>query len=356
MHTSSSSVVNPTALLKETALLNIDLLFNYWKIDYVKISDDEYDFISPMREDTNFGAMRFNARKGIGADFAAVDIDLSLFPGFDKSDFGFSKSDKATFGFDIIGLCQKIHGLPSYKEGEKRLKEHLAILKSSGSLQKASIMSALQREQNNAKRIAERIDYAKVIMKNCKHYVGTVAEKYFNSRKLNSVQETNVYFSNAVMCVTAKRPYPAIILPIQKSPEGEIRGVHRIYLSEDGSTKAPVDEPKMALGEVKTNAIWFGTPCDTLYLAEGPENALTLRVSGAPFVACAINASNMHMLRIPTYVQKVIVCPDPDDAGVSSAKKCMLAYKHKKLFIKFPKIKRLSNGKLADFNDILVGK
>ena len=56
-----------------------------------------------------------------GADFASVDFteqDFKSFgKGFDRTDFGFSRNKAVSYAFDIIGLCQRIHGLSTYKAG-----------------------------------------------------------------------------------------------------------------------------------------------------------------------------------------------------------------------------------------------
>ena len=55
----------------------------------------------------------------------------------------------------------------------------------------------------------------------------------------------------------------------------------------------------MALGPITGNGIWFGTPCSTLHIAEGPETALSLIALGlAQFVCCAVSAMNLGNINV----------------------------------------------------------
>ena len=112
----------------------------------------------------------------------------------------------------------------------------------------------------------------------------------------------------------------------------------------------------MAIGEVKNNALWFGDEmAETLYIAEGPENALTIYQNGAALVACAINAGNMPNVQIPPLVTKIVLCGDRDRAGLLAIKAGLNIYKKLNVSVLLPIEKKLKNGKYADFNDIARG-
>lgn len=355
----TSRAPTKTDILKEDALANIERLFRYWGLQFFRVNDDEIDFINPMRQDENFGAVRFNITKGIGADFsntAFTEADFNnIGAGFDRSDFGFSDNKNISYGFDIIGLCQRLYNLPTYKEGERILRKHLGEIDKVAPIKKADLDASIKRKMGNAEQIIKRVDYAKTILKHCKSYPDTLADVYFKSRGIHLTdEELNIRFHPRVMCADLNKPLPAVVFMIKNSPEGEVRGIHRIYLANDGMGKAPINDPKRALGDVKGNGIWFGNPSPELHIAEGPENALTLRVCGAAFVVCGISAVNMSSLSIPPYVKKVIVCPDPDEAGKKAALKCKLNYIKYNPEIVFPTKVVLPNGKYADLNDLLM--
>lgn len=360
MSNTISSSVDKKAQLKEVALLNIQNLFHLWGIEYTKVNEVEYDFISKSRIDNHFGAVRFNVEKGLGADFASTTFTESDFnaigAGFSREDFGFSKSKVASYGFDIIGLCQRIHGLDTYNQGYRQLASDLKQVEKISGVQKPDLDAHVKRIERNQADLKKKIDYALTILKWSKNYRGTIGEKYLNYRSIALIDhEKDMTFHGKIMCKDAGKPLPALLFAIRNLPETDVVGIHRIYIKEDGQGKADIANPKMAVGSVKGNAIWFGTPCDTLYIVEGPENALTLRLIGADFVACAVFAGNIPNLTIPDYVTKVVICPDRDKAGIAAANKALIAYNKKSPRVNLPKEKILKNGKYADFNDLLMG-
>lgn len=353
----NNSRIDQYSLLREDALANIERLFVLWELDYIKINNSEYDFLNPSRIDKNFGAVRFNVDKGLGADFANVafnkDDFSSIGKNFDREDFGFAKNKAISYGFDIIGLCQKVNGLASYREAAKTIKTQLGSLKNAI---QAPLDAHILREEKRAKDKLERLSYAQKLLRYTVPYVGTVGEIYLKSRAIVlETPDSSIRFHPRIMCAEAKRTFPALVFPIRQSPDSEITGIHRIYLDDTGLHKAPVTNSKMALGEVAGNGIWFGNPGEKLFIAEGPENALSLIVSGAEFVVCTISASNFPNIKIPRCVTKIVLCPDPDEAGMKAATRAKRNYSSafRKVTIKFPKLIKLPNGKLADLNDVL---
>jgi hypothetical protein len=64
---------------------------------------------------------------------------------------------------------------------------------------------------------------------------------------------------------------------IQDGASGAPIGIHRTYLDPSGSGKAPVENPKMMLGQCRGGAVKFGTFNDQLVVAEGIETALSFK-------------------------------------------------------------------------------
>jgi len=140
----------------------------------------------------------------------------------------------------------------------------------------------------------------------------------------HKAKEADVRLHENVMAGDVNRP--ALILAIRETPEGELKAILRIFLSEDLTAKASMDEPKRALGKYKGSAIWLGSHHDPLMITEGLEDGLTLREAGFPFVACGIAAWNMANLGIPAGVKRVILFQDNDDAGRKAARKAAATY------------------------------
>ena len=227
MHTSPSGP-NEINLLKEDALLNVEKLFLLWKLDFEKINEYEYDFLSPFRIDNTLGACRFNSFKGYGADFAHIPYAQSDFESvgknFDREDFEFAQNKSISYAFDIVGLCQRIHGLSSYKEGTKKLRSDLAQLAKMGPIQRADLDAAYRREQAKKEKADSRIAFADRLLKFCYDYKDTPGEAYLLSRGLHNLpHEKEIRFHKAVMCSEVKHPLPALVFPIRDAPDGKIK-------------------------------------------------------------------------------------------------------------------------------------
>lgn len=358
--TTTSSMSDKYALLREDALQNIEVLFSVWGLDWTKVSDTEYDFKNPTRIDNNFGAARFNVEKGIGADFANSgfsDIDFSGFgSGFDRTDFGFSSNRAVSHGFDIISLYRHLHNSPSYRDAANALEKQLKLLEKDGSIKRAAFDAAALRAEQIRKKKHKMRTLAFNLLAYCKPYKGTLGQTYLEARKIIlKSDEPNIRFHNNVYNSEVNKYFPALVFPIQDKPLGDVKGIHRIYLDPEGYRKAPLAEAKVALGEVSGNGIWFGNPGETLCIAEGPENALTLRMVAYDFVVCTVFSTNFASLTIPKYVKNIVLCPDPDQAGIRGAVKAKKNYQGRNITVRYPKPILLDNGKYADFNDILMG-
>lgn len=331
-------------LLRERALLNFETLLTLWKIDYQVIGKDEYDFLSPTRsEDTNLGACRFNVAKGIGSDFAGIAFSKSEFEaiglGFDKEDFaGFTAYGETNTSFDIIGLCQRVHHLNSYSEAATRLKSDLDQVDGgnvntsylAGQIAERHAAREVQREKMRL--IADRQwRYARDVK-------GTIGENYLNSRDIYMQDydfEPNMKFNGKVFNSELSLYIPAVIFKVSEKPDGELRAIHRIWIAADGSRKARLNENKKALGSIEGCGIWFGVPDKTLYICEGPEEALHVKYSfNRKFVVSTVYATNFHNLKIPVGVEKVFIVPDIDDAGLVAATKANKEYSKQCGFVK----------------------
>ncbi len=321
--------------IREKGLANFESLLALWGVEFKKLTENEYDFLSPTRCDRNFGACRFNTYKGRGADFASstiTDGDCRLLgAGFTKNDFvGFTNGKAQKSGFDIIGLVQRVHNCNTYQEGIRYLNDDLNKIKANGGIITPPRDAAEKRRLELEAQQQKRIEISQRVWHTAKDYKGTPAEKYFKNRGGLVAQESNIRFTYLNHVSGVK--YPTILFKVQKTPDSNIVAIHRIFITEDG-TKAPVDDPKMALGAIKGAGIWFGTPNDVLFVVEGPENALVYRYLDRPFVVSTVYANNYHNLIIPSYVKTVILAPDEDKAGLSAARLAANTYRlqHKKI-------------------------
>lgn len=332
-----------TTLLKERALINFEVLLVLWGVDWQKVGANEYDFLSPTRSnDTSFGACRFNISKGIGSDFAGISYSKAQYEqvglGFTKEDFaGFSQYGESNPSFDVIGLCQRIHNISSYSEATQRLKQDLDKI-DGGKVNIVQLAEQAAIRHERAKLQKEKMrQIAERTWKYCQDVQGTIGETYLNSRNIFLSQtEPNMKFHYKIFNRELNMYIPALIFKLSQSPDNDLKAVHRIWIALDGTRKARLEDNKKAIGSIEGNGIWFGTPCDKLYVCEGPEEALSTRMLGGQFVVSTVYANNYHNLNIPECVTTAVLVPDRDEAGMSAVIKAEKEYKNqgKKVKIK----------------------
>lgn len=349
------------AKIKAIGALNVTRLLDHWGVEYKFISEAEIDFLNPVRNDKHFGSCRYNFIKDIGSDFAASALDerdfAALGEAFDKSDFNLDAA-KTRMGFDIVGLTKMLFNCRTNADAANKLAHDLLTLNEQSPIATVSDEAIAQRKALAKHKKDKTVDFSRTLLEKCVSYKGTLGEVYLESRALKPVGvDKDIRYHAAMQHVTngVKALFPALIFAIQQQPGGTVEGIHRIFLTHDGKGKANVPNPKMALGNVKGNAIWFGTPGKRLWVSEGPENALSLFCCGASFVACSINAGNLPYVTAPSCVETLIICADRDKAGVEAAKQALAIGQASGLDAQllFPDKKKMPNGKWADFNDIL---
>ena len=146
---------------------------------------------------------------------------------------------------------------------------------------------------------------------------GTVAERYLQSRGLATpADNATLRFHPRCYYRTAngRQTWPALIAAVTDA-DGTITGVHRTWLDPDGG-KAPVAQPRRALGQLLGNGVRFGTVLNTLTVCEGIETALALRtvMPTMPIIA-ALSATHLAALIVPSSLQQLYVAIDKDEAG-----------------------------------------
>jgi hypothetical protein len=160
-------------------------------------------------------------------------------------------------------------------------------------------------------------DTARRLFAASKPVFGTLAERWFRQRGIALPADASAlrfhprcYYRGA----TGRETWPALIAAVTDLG-GAITGVHRTWLHQCGG-KAPVDQPRRALGHLIGNAVRFGSASDVLTAAEGIETALALKmVMPAMPVAAALSSAHLAALVMPSSLRRLYVAVDNDAAG-----------------------------------------
>lgn len=121
--------------------------------------------------------------------------------------------------------------------------------------------------------------------------------------------------------------HPALVAIITY-PDGKAAGMHRIYLTSDGS-KAAVSTPKklMPSKPLQTASVKLSAVTDTVGIAEGIETALAASVRfGVPVWSC-ISSGLMESWKPPSGIRRVVVFGDNDPKFAGQAAAYSVAHK-----------------------------
>jgi hypothetical protein len=149
---------------------------------------------------------------------------------------------------------------------------------------------------------------------------GTVVESYLRKRGITALHGTGslrfhprCYYRPDEHSPT--ETWPAMIASVTNL-DGRITGVHRTWLSPEGSGKAPIDTPRRAMGDLLGHAVRFGTAHDVVAAGEGIETILSLRMalSGLPMTA-ALSAAHLAAILFPATLRRLYIARDNDPAG-----------------------------------------
>jgi Toprim domain len=190
--------------------------------------------------------------------------------------------------------------------------------------------------------------FARRIWHQCQPAVGTLVETYLRSRAITIPPPLSLKFHPALEYRRSATFWPCMVAVVSNA-KGFL-GIHRTYLARDGNGKAPVEEPKLALGKVHGGAVRLGPVGTKLYITEGIEDALSIMQvmdDGVPAWA-TLGTSGMRNLILPPEVQEIIICADNGSGGEQAAR---AAADRWLLEDRIVRIARPDAGK--DFNDML---
>jgi hypothetical protein len=115
--------------------------------------------------------------------------------------------------------------------------------------------------------------------------------------------------------------WPALLAAVTNL-DGTITGILRTWLDRNRPAKAPLADPRRAMGHLLGNAVRFGRAVDILAAGEGVETMLALK-SALPRLpmAAGLSANHLAALELPPALRRLYVARDNDAAGRHAAER-----------------------------------
>ncbi|WP_449727668.1 DUF7146 domain-containing protein [Celeribacter naphthalenivorans] len=164
----------------------------------------------------------------------------------------------------------------------------------------------------------KRSDQARRLWEVAQPIYSSIAERYLRKRGISCPLPDTLRYVETCWHPTAKR-LPAMLCYVSV---GDGFALHRTYLCNDGSGKAPVTPAKAMLGRTKGGAVRLIRGHGRLVVAEGVETALSLAsglIKDRPTIWAALSASGMISLRLQQQPGLLTIAGDGDPAGRAAA-------------------------------------
>jgi hypothetical protein len=153
---------------------------------------------------------------------------------------------------------------------------------------------------------------------------GTLAEAYLRARGITAPLDwpslryhPSVYYRGADDAPL--EAWPALLAAVTDR-SGRITGILRTWLDPSRTEKAPIADPRRALGHLLGSGVRFGDALDVLAAGEGLETMLALKsvLPLLPMVA-GLSANHLAALDLAPALRRLYVARDDDAAGLKAA-------------------------------------
>jgi hypothetical protein len=176
---------------------------------------------------------------------------------------------------------------------------------------------------------------------------GTPVESYLRRRGLTVSIPASIRFHYGLPHPKGSR-WPAMVALVTGGIGNTPIGVHRTFLSRDGTAKAPVEPAKMMLGPCGGGIVSLGGEGGTLMIGEGIETCLSVLQATGFRAWAALSTSGLRKLALPDDERDIIILADADVAGEAAAQVAAHGWVREGRRVR---ITRPSQG--MDFNDML---
>ena len=159
---------------------------------------------------------------------------------------------------------------------------------------------------------------ARRIWRQCEPISDTHADAYLRARAIPYCDYPTLRFHPSLYRRDGNRlrSFPALVAAVVDNA-GALTGIHRTWLDSKEPRKAPLDEPRKALGHLRGYAVRFNRPAGggALIAGEGLETVLSI-VTALPGVAAAATLSTSHLAAfdLPPDLGLLIVASDSKEA------------------------------------------
>jgi len=153
---------------------------------------------------------------------------------------------------------------------------------------------------------------------------GTLAEVYLRQRGITAPltwpalrYHPRVHYCTAE--TASRESWPALLAAVTDL-DGRITGIQRTWLDPVRRSKAPLADPRRALGHLLGNGVRFGVAGDVLAIGEGIETVLAPKsvLPVLPMVA-GLSANHLAALVFGPRLRRLYVARDNDAAGLKAA-------------------------------------
>ncbi|HEY1261759.1 MAG TPA: toprim domain-containing protein [Stellaceae bacterium] len=155
---------------------------------------------------------------------------------------------------------------------------------------------------------------------------GTPAEAYLRARGITARLDWPAlrYHPAVYYRETADAPlerWPALLAAVTDL-RGALTGLQRAWLDRGRPAKAPIADPRRAMGHLLGNGVRFGNAGDILAAGEGVETMLALKsvLPLLPMVA-GLSANHLAALDLPSALRRLYVAHDNDTAGLMALRR-----------------------------------
>jgi putative DNA primase/helicase len=159
-------------------------------------------------------------------------------------------------------------------------------------------------------------NHALALWKSAQAASGSLVENYLRHLGITIPPPSSIQFLEQHWHTESRQEWPTMVAAVQ-DVEGKICAIHRTYLTNNGSGKAPVPEKtgKKSLGRVGGGSVRLSLAADTVALVEGIEDALAVQQMTQTPTWAVLGASGFGTVVLPKHIRRVILAPDGDEAG-----------------------------------------